>query len=138
MDDEKKTTRKGSPPPIKVYCLPDERALIEENAKRAGMSVGGYLREVGQGYQITDIVDYEHVRELARINGNLGRLSGPDGAVAPEGGQESAPLSGRSTEVGLPRQRDGEPRRDTIILVSPTVEYLPRSRQPFFERPRRG
>ncbi|HIF4305248.1 TPA: conjugal transfer transcriptional regulator TraJ [Salmonella enterica subsp. enterica serovar Infantis] len=75
MDDEKKTTRKGSPP-IKVYCLPDERALIEENAKRAGMSVGGYLREVGQGYQITGIVDYEHVRELARINGDLGRLGG--------------------------------------------------------------
>jgi hypothetical protein len=75
MDDEKKTTRKGSPP-IKVYCLPDERALIEENAKRAGMSVGGYLRELGQGYQITGIVDYEHVRELARINGDLGRLGG--------------------------------------------------------------
>lgn len=75
MDDEKKVTRKGSPP-IKVYCLPDERALIEENAKRAGMSVARYLREVGQGYKITGIVDYEHVRELARINGDLGRLGG--------------------------------------------------------------
>ncbi|HFR8143235.1 TPA: conjugal transfer transcriptional regulator TraJ [Salmonella enterica] len=75
MDDEKKTTRKGSPP-IKVYCLPDERALIEENAKRAGMSVGGYLREVGQGYQIKGVMDYQHVRELVRVNGDLGRLGG--------------------------------------------------------------
>lgn len=75
MDDEKKTTRKGSPP-IKVYCLPDERALIEENARRAGMSVGGYLREVGQGYQIKGVLDYQHVRELVRVNGDLGRLGG--------------------------------------------------------------
>lgn len=75
MDDEKKITRKGSPP-IKVYCLPDERTLIEENAKQAGLSVARYLREVGQGYQIKGVVDYEHVRELARINGDLGRLGG--------------------------------------------------------------
>ncbi|WP_034043817.1 MULTISPECIES: conjugal transfer transcriptional regulator TraJ [Pseudomonadota] len=75
MDDEKKTTRKGSPP-IKVYCLPDERTLIEENARRAGMSVGGYLREVGQGYQIKGVLDYQHVRELVRVNGDLGRLGG--------------------------------------------------------------
>jgi len=75
MDGEKKTTRKGSPP-IKVYCLPDERTLIEENARRAGMSVGGYLREVGQGYQIKGVLDYQHVRELVRVNGDLGRLGG--------------------------------------------------------------
>ncbi|MDN8926684.1 conjugal transfer transcriptional regulator TraJ, partial [Staphylococcus aureus] len=31
---------------------------------------------VGQGYKITGVVDYEHVRELARINGDLGRLGG--------------------------------------------------------------
>jgi hypothetical protein len=75
MDDKKKTTRKGIPP-IKVYCLPDERALIEENSKRAGLSVGGYLREVGQGYQIKGVLDYQHVRELVRVNGDLGRLGG--------------------------------------------------------------
>ncbi|MBS5160011.1 MAG: conjugal transfer transcriptional regulator TraJ [Klebsiella variicola] len=75
MDDEKKVTRKGSPP-IKVYCLPDERTLIEENAKRAGMSVARYLREVGQGYQIKGVMDYQHVRELVRVNGDLGRLGG--------------------------------------------------------------
>lgn len=60
MNRENKITRKNSPP-IKVYCLPEERAEIEANARRAGVSVAHYLREVGQGYQ---------------VNGDLGRLGG--------------------------------------------------------------
>nr|AFY24257.1 conjugal transfer relaxosome component [Shuttle vector pKV12]AWI97856.1 TraJ [Shuttle vector pBACOV]AWI97859.1 TraJ [Shuttle vector pBACOV-sfGFP]AXF54472.1 TraJ [Shuttle vector pBACOV-SPLipB-cel8A]AXF54477.1 TraJ [Shuttle vector pPgrac-cel8A]AXF54483.1 TraJ [Shuttle vector pPxylA-cel8A]AXF54489.1 TraJ [Shuttle vector pPxylA+-cel8A]AXF54495.1 TraJ [Shuttle vector pP43-cel8A]AXF54500.1 TraJ [Shuttle vector pPtrnQ-cel8A]AXF54505.1 TraJ [Shuttle vector pPylb-cel8A]AXF54510.1 TraJ [Shuttle len=72
MADETKPTRKGSPP-IKVYCLPDERRAIEEKAAAAGMSLSAYLLAVGQGYKITGVVDYEHVRELARINGDLGQ-----------------------------------------------------------------
>ena len=72
---EKRTSRRETTP-IKVYCLPDERASIEENAKKAGMSVGGYLREVGQGYIISGVTDYEAVRELVKINGDLGRLGG--------------------------------------------------------------
>lgn len=75
MDDEKKVTRKNSPP-IKVYCLPEERELIEENAKRAGISVARYLRDVGQGYQVKGVMDYHYVRELVRVNGDLGRLGG--------------------------------------------------------------
>lgn len=76
MDDEKRRTTRKANPPIKVYCLPEERADIEEHAARAGMSPSRYLREVGQGYQINGVVDYEQVRELARINGDLGRLGG--------------------------------------------------------------
>jgi len=57
-----------------VYCLPEEKEHIEAQAKRAGMSAARYLREVGQGYYISGVVDYEQVRELARINGDLGRL----------------------------------------------------------------
>ncbi|MYN12313.1 conjugal transfer transcriptional regulator TraJ [Pusillimonas sp. TS35] len=75
MNDEKKVTRKNSPP-IKVYCLPEERAEIEANAKRAGISVAHYLREVGQGYQVKGVMDYQYVRELVRVNGDLGRLGG--------------------------------------------------------------
>ncbi|WP_417606164.1 conjugal transfer transcriptional regulator TraJ [Oceanimonas baumannii] len=70
-----KTTRKSCTP-IKVYCLPEERAVIEENAKRAGLSASTYLREVGQGYQIQGVTDAEQVRELVRVNGDLGRLGG--------------------------------------------------------------
>jgi len=72
---DKKKTRKGSPP-IKVYCLPEERDLIEANARAAGMSLSAFLLAVGQGYKITGIVDFEQVREMARINGDLGRLGG--------------------------------------------------------------
>lgn len=68
-------TRKGSAP-LKVYCLPNERALIESNAAAAGMSVSAYLLAVGQGYEVRGVMDYAQVRELARINGDLGRLGG--------------------------------------------------------------
>lgn len=68
-------TRKGSAP-LKVYCLPQERALIAANAAAAGMSVSAYLLAIGQGYEVRGVLDYAHVRELARINGDLGRLGG--------------------------------------------------------------
>lgn len=74
-DKTERVTRKGSTP-IKVYCLPEEKEQIEAQAKRAGMSAARYLREVGQGYRLSGVVDYEQVRELARINGDLGRLGG--------------------------------------------------------------
>tara|TARA_Y100000816_G_scaffold84824_1_gene58292 strand:+ start:1710 stop:2087 length:378 start_codon:yes stop_codon:yes gene_type:complete len=74
-DKTERITRKSSTP-IKVYCLPEEKEQIEAQAKRAGISAARYLREVGQGYHISGVVDYEQVRELARINGDLGRLGG--------------------------------------------------------------
>ena len=70
-----KITRKNSPP-IKVYCLPEERAIIEAGAKAAGLSTSAYLLAVGQGYRVHGVTDFESVRELVRINGDLGRLGG--------------------------------------------------------------
>jgi len=61
---------------MRVYCLPEESELIKENAKRAGLSVARYLREVGMGYQVKGVMDYHYVRELVRVNGDLGRLGG--------------------------------------------------------------
>ena len=61
---------------LRVPVFPEEKDGVEANAKRAGVSVARYLRDVGQGYQIRGITDYEQVRELARINGDLGRLGG--------------------------------------------------------------
>jgi hypothetical protein len=69
------TTRKNSPP-IKVYCLPTERAKIQENAAAHGMTLSNYLLSVGMGYPIKNILDNCRVTELARINGDLGRLGG--------------------------------------------------------------
>jgi hypothetical protein len=59
-----------------VPVFPEEQTEIARQATQAGMSVARYLREVGQGYAIKGIVDLEQVRELARINGDLGRLGG--------------------------------------------------------------
>ena len=73
--ENQKTTRKGSLP-IKVHCLTEERQQIEANARAAGLSIAQYSREVGKGYRITGVMDYEKVLELARINGDLGWLGG--------------------------------------------------------------
>ena len=73
--DQSNPTRKGSPP-VKVYCLPDEKRALELAAKSVGMSISTYLRNVGMGYQARSILDNKRVEELARINGDLGRLGG--------------------------------------------------------------
>ena len=73
--DKFNPTRKGSPP-VKVYCLPDEKRALELAAKSVGMSISTYLRRVGLGYQVRGILDNKRVEELARINGDLGRLGG--------------------------------------------------------------
>ncbi|QOH35119.1 plasmid mobilization protein [Burkholderia cepacia] len=71
----KNVTRKGCSP-IKVYCLPEERAAIEAMANASGHSASTYLRLVGMGYRIQGVIDAEQVREMVRVNGDLGRLGG--------------------------------------------------------------
>ncbi len=71
---EKKVTRKQTH--LRVPVLPEEKDAIEQNARKAGLSVAAYLRNVGLGYRITGIIDNKHVEELSRINGDLGRLGG--------------------------------------------------------------
>jgi hypothetical protein len=73
-NDDKMTRRES--PPIKVYCVPEERRQIEAKANAAGLSLSTYLLNVGIGYEIRGIVDHKQVKELARINGDLGRLGG--------------------------------------------------------------
>ena len=72
---DKKITRKDSPP-ISVWVTPDEKNLIESYAKQTGQSTSAYLRQLGQGYVPKSIMDYGKIIELARINGDLGRLGG--------------------------------------------------------------
>jgi hypothetical protein len=73
--NDDKTTRRESPP-IKVYCLPEERRQIEAKVNAVGLSLSAYLLNVGIGYQIRGVVDHKQVEDLARINGDLGRLGG--------------------------------------------------------------
>jgi hypothetical protein len=71
--DEKQTSRRHH---LRVPVFPEEKHTIERQAKQAGLSVARYLRDVGQGYPIKSIVDYEQVCILVRINSDLGRLGG--------------------------------------------------------------
>ena len=75
MTPRQKTNRKDSQP-IKVYCFPEERETIEQQARSTGLSKSSYLLRVGMGYPIRSIVDHHQVEELVKINGDLGRLGG--------------------------------------------------------------
>lgn len=75
QQDQKTVTRKGTPP-LKVYCLPSERAQIAANAQAVGLTVSTYLLRVGVGYEIKSTLDSQLVAELAKVNADLGRLGG--------------------------------------------------------------
>ncbi|KJV05160.1 conjugal transfer transcriptional regulator TraJ [Methylocucumis oryzae] len=72
---EKNITRKGSTP-ILVCVTPDEKQKIEALARQTGLSTSAYLRELGLGYVPKSIVDYQHMLELSKLGGDLGRLGG--------------------------------------------------------------
>ena len=76
MENDEKEHGRRRRQHLRVPVFREEKELIEANAKRAGVSVARYLRDVGQGYQIKGVMDYEYVRELVRVNGDLGRLGG--------------------------------------------------------------
>ena len=61
---------------LRVPVLPAEEAQIKRLAAAAGLPVAAYLRKVGLGYRLPGILDHRRVEELARINGDLGRLGG--------------------------------------------------------------
>ena len=61
---------------MKVFVTDDERARIEERAKAAGLSVSAYLRTAGLGHPIKSVLDYAAVMDLAKVNGDQGRLGG--------------------------------------------------------------
>lgn len=72
---EKKETRRERAH-LRVPVLAEEEATIKAQAKSAGLSTAAYLRNVGMGYPIRSIVDHEQVKELIRVNADLGRLGG--------------------------------------------------------------
>jgi Mobilization protein NikA len=53
-----------------------ERQLIQARAREAGLSVSAYLRNAGLGQRIRSVFDHEAVLQLAKLNGDQGRLGG--------------------------------------------------------------
>ena len=54
------STRKSTTP-IKVYCLPDERAQLRTLAAASNKSLSAYLLNVGLGYRVQGILDNRRV-----------------------------------------------------------------------------
>ncbi len=71
---ERHLTRKHKQ--LRVPVLPSEEKMIKKAAVSAGLPTAAYLRNVGLGYQIKSVLDNQRVEQLARINGDLGRLGG--------------------------------------------------------------
>ncbi|MBA4143579.1 MAG: conjugal transfer transcriptional regulator TraJ [Nitrosospira sp.] len=61
---------------LRVPVLPEEATVIKAQAQSAGLPVAAYLRNVGLGMEVKSVLDYERIEDLARINGDLGRLGG--------------------------------------------------------------
>ncbi len=63
-------------PPIKVYCLQTEKDAIKQQADAVGLPMSTYLLNIGMNYQIKTILDHKKISDLAKVNGDLGRLGG--------------------------------------------------------------
>lgn len=61
---------------MKVFVTDDERARIAERAEAAGLSVSAYLRTAGLNHPIQSVLDHAAVMDLAKVNGDQGRLGG--------------------------------------------------------------
>lgn len=80
---------------LRVPVLQDQKRRIEANARAAGLPVATFLRNLGLNHQVTGVLDHEAVADLARVNGDLGRLGGlfklfltSDDKLAPFGGDQ--------------------------------------------------
>lgn len=61
---------------LKVRVTENEEAEIKENAKMCSLPVSGYLRNLGLNYSPLSTLDKKHVLDLAKVNGDQGRLGG--------------------------------------------------------------
>lgn len=66
--------RRGKP--IEVWVTDEEKTTITEKAEEAGMSRSGYLRALGLNTPIRSVVDLKAVADLAKVNGDTGRVAG--------------------------------------------------------------
>ncbi|RUR17663.1 conjugal transfer transcriptional regulator TraJ [Legionella sp. km535] len=76
MDEKLKTPTRKNGRHLRVPVLPSEEIQIKSNAATAGLSIAEYLRRISLGYQIQSNVDKDQILQLAKINGDLGRLGG--------------------------------------------------------------
>lgn len=74
MESKPNTRPRGKP--IKVWVTEAERGEILRLAASANLSMSAYLRAAGLNQRVRSIIDIEAVNELAKVNGDLGRVAG--------------------------------------------------------------
>jgi hypothetical protein len=60
---------------IKVYVKDDELSKLTQLATSANLPLSGYLRAAGLNRTVRSILDIKAVEELAKVNGDLGRMA---------------------------------------------------------------
>lgn len=63
-------------PPIKVFVTDDEKAELSNRAASCGLSNAAFMRAAGLNHPVKARADLEAVRELVKINADLGRVAG--------------------------------------------------------------
>lgn len=61
---------------IAVWVTDDEKAEIAGRAAKSGLTESAYLRGLGLNHPIRTILDAETALQLAKVNGDLGRVAG--------------------------------------------------------------
>ncbi|ENL4397552.1 CopG family transcriptional regulator [Klebsiella pneumoniae] len=72
----KNTTARRRGKPIEVWVTDEEKTAITKLADQTGLSRSAYLRAVGLNRPVGARADLEAVRELVKLNGDLGRVAG--------------------------------------------------------------
>lgn len=61
---------------LAVWVTEEERDLLTDRAAEAGMSTSAYLRAAGLNHPVRSVYDLHAVRDMAKVNGDLGRVAG--------------------------------------------------------------
>lgn len=107
--------RRGKP--IEVWVTDEERTVICELAEQAGLSRSAFLRAAGLNKRVGARADLEAVRELVKVNGDLGRVAGLLKLwLAERRGQGASPSDVEQIMIGF-RELQGEVREKLSAIV---------------------
>lgn len=63
-------------PPVKVWVTDADKSEVAKRAEQAGLSMSAYLLAAGLNHKIRSVLDLKAVADLAKVNGDLGRVAG--------------------------------------------------------------
>lgn len=75
-NDNQQSRPRREVPPIKVWVTDTEKARVAKLADQAGLSLSAYLLAAGLKNPIRSKLDFQAVNDLAKVNGDLGRVAG--------------------------------------------------------------